>query len=896
MQVIPRVFHYQKTSNVFTCRTEASSLSPSLLTFTYGIALWHDEIGPVIESGQERAVDVTTQLFCPLPHTSSFTTLTHLALAHRGSVIVRSLPSTPSLTLLHQLSLSLTIGAVKATPANMPPKGLYAMPRHHLYGGPTRRHTYSTNDFQPSQEKPAAAGASLGLQVDGAAERSLHGGDEASEKKKKKKAEQKKKKKKHSSGGAQIVDLAAKESAMAEANADVSDGKSLEKNKKKYSLSEQGAFPLRPAVDAGVSVEKGQKKRHSSCEAPASSARMSFGVNTDGTPAAASSGNVQSKKSGKHKQQDTGASAGKASAKKRKRDSGAHTERPSSARARTAGFVVGNDLVDNVKASLAGFNTPTKQDQAAEPHADQPSKKKARKEKRKSGAVSATATHPIQDGLVDERPKDRKDKKRESTVQKTDTIASPNLMRSAQKTPVPLPTTPWKSAVGTGDYKIDEPKHAESDVIVPETPPSRVFNTPTALKVTPVPFPVLAAKLPWMNKDSDRKNTARPNDLSQSQETPKRRRREIVISPPSSVGELVEAPATAPATLMKASAVTLVPSVPNALTDANLKRFKEPLKDAEPKKRAKGAKASSAGVSIPSSQASIEDAFARVRKPYASKVAEKAKQVEEKREEASFEVFEERFRALRRTVNFTEELNYLSKYLEWDTDRSGAPIPCLQQITGCTHKKEEILRLSREENLPILGHADMEGANPEVLYQAANRAQHAEELLTLSLKARIPVPIGRLEGTWSLYCPKYAEVHFDRFGYGQRTLSIASVAGFRSTNSYTARLQLPPRSMTYTILAFQTPPHASFRTTTVRTAAEGYEMDIAFLGNGYLQLRVDLKLMLRGRGSDKQDGRSVVMDFIGVHEKAVDWLQEKNELEEVGRKLFAKYDGKMGDD
>jgi hypothetical protein len=69
--------------------------------------------------------------------------------------------------------------------------------------------------------------------------------------------------------------------------------------------------------------------------------------------------------------------------------------------------------------------------------------------------------------------------------------------------------------------------------------------------------------------------------------------------------------------------------------------------------------------------------------------------------------------------------------------------------------------------------------------------------------------------------------------------------------------------MAYTISLFEPPPHASFRTTTLRTVAEGYEMDIVFLGNGYVLLRVDLGLLLMG----KSLGEHGVMEFVGIKEK-----------------------------
>lgn len=64
-----------------------------------------------------------------------------------------------------------------------------------------------------------------------------------------------------------------------------------------------------------------------------------------------------------------------------------------------------------------------------------------------------------------------------------------------------------------------------------------------------------------------------------------------------------------------------------------------------------------------------------------------------------------------------------------------------------------------------------------------------------------------------------------------------------------------------------------------------------FLGNGYLLLRLDLGLLLSGKPALMRGGRRVLMEFVGVHESAVVWRAEQDELEVVGRRLFAKYDG-----
>lgn len=272
----------------------------------------------------------------------------------------------------------------------------------------------------------------------------------------------------------------------------------------------------------------------------------------------------------------------------------------------------------------------------------------------------------------------------------------------------------------------------------------------------------------------------------------------------------------------------------------------------------------------------------------------KPKKTSQTREEDAFDVFNENFLTMEKGVNWVEEDKYLVEQMRWDKDHQ--VVPCLNKMTGCTAKKEELLRQSKEEGMEFLAQLETEDGDLVKLQEASAQAQRAEDLLMLATKAHVPVPVGRIEGKWTLYSPRYAETHFDKYGYGQRTLVISSIAGFRHKDCFTARLQIPPRTMSYTILTFHAPPHASFRTTTVKTASEGYTVELIFLGNGYLQLRADLRLFLSGtiRKPHEEDH---VMEFIGIHDKATEWLTElKDDVEEEGRKLFAKYDGHAGEE
>ena len=715
-----------------------------------------------------------------------------------------------------------------------------------------RRPLYNSNDFQAEPAKPVKAGTAAPM-TDGANEATQEGEPKPVEKRKKKK-------KSLSAGTTKEQEIAA-------------------------TLESRKATPL-----VAETKEQRRERRRREKEAAAKASRTPDTIE-------------KSKEKRKSDKQDIPAQETPTSAprkKKRKRESEILPETPKVPRASIArgSFVVGADLVENVKASLSGRDIPgtlsfrlprmpvevLKRKKKADPKGDDVRVEEQRKPKGpvkahetpvpekpevKRYKKSATGTpqqkpsEPVKDRetLEPEKPAVKKQKKSAIETPQQQQSEAPSSVKTPRQTPIPPPQL--------------------SHVLVPETPPSKAVRKGKPFTSGPVPFSL----------SQPVGNTATQRYLP---------RKENVTAPLSTPTNTEDAaiPRSAPAAMTK---VVPRPTVPNALTDANLNNHTQPSsQETKVKKRSRSGVSTATSLLESSSNRSIIDAFARVGKPYVRSGAEvdpftsaetRAKQRLETHEEASMKDFNSKFLGLQKAVNFSEERSYLQDYLAWNAAAASDTLPCLGNVTGCTTKKEEILRLSKEEDMTILGHLDTEAGDLNALKDASARMCLADKLLHLSLRARVPVPIGRLEGTWALYSPKYAQTHFDRYGYGQRTLTISSIAGFRHENSYTARLNIPPRSMAYSILAFSTPPHASFRTTAVKTAAEGYTVDIVFLGNGYLQLRADLKLLLKGKASEECEGKKVCMEFIGVHERAVKWVEEKDELEEAVRKLFAKYDG-----
>jgi hypothetical protein len=696
----------------------------------------------------------------------------------------------------------------------MPPKGLYAMGRHHLYGGQRARPSFNSNDFKPAPEPERAV--VTGTDADHTPDE-VNQFERESDKKCKKRERREKKEKKEAKKNKPLIMETAPELKGA-ASQDVKASQDVVENKKDEQL-----------------------KHAKKVEGGAVQQPLTLGVRKN----------------------------------KRKRESETRLETPTTVHDTTinGNFIVGEDVVDNKKASLDGLGTYTAQWSKTQEPLEKPSKK-LKKPNRKSH-VGLVHDHQPSANTVEggkaatlEKPKEKRHKKRQSgTLQQEKDEALPPTTTTPRKTPIPPP-------------QLSLLPSSSVAVLVPETPPSKSTTRANLPSKTPIPFPQLGSV----------RNRASQSKLSKKEQVT------VLLSTPTSAGDVHTPTPTIP---VAANGVPR-PSVPNALTDVNLMEHTKPSTKGAKPKHARRAVSTVTSLPESSSTRSIIDAFARIGKPYVRSGAEvdpfvssegRAGKCGETHEEAPMNVFNEKFNELQKTVNFTEELGYMAVYVKWLVENESNQLPCLGNVTGCTAKKEEILRLSKEENLTVLSQLYTKGDEVEALKAATNRARLADELLMLSLKARVPVPIGRLEGTWTLYCPKYADYHFDRYGYGQRTLTVSSIAGFKHRNTYTARLNIPPRSMSYSILAFSTPPHASFRTSTVRTAAEGYTMDFVFLGNGYLQLRVDLNLLLKGKATGEVEGKKVHMVFIGVHEKAVRWEEERDELEEEAKKLFAKYDG-----
>jgi hypothetical protein len=528
--------------------------------------------------------------------------------------------------------------------------------------------------------------------------------------------------------------------------------------------------------------------------------------------------------------------------------------------------------------------------------------------------------------------------KSKARATETDMASGSRLDKSPKmiRTPVPLPQ---KSSRRMSEPQVGQTTsiRPEAEVLVTETPPSRMRQTPaTTPRQLSIPF--------LLSKTSS---------LSGKQPLKMKKGPTIDISP-------LEGPMSASKKLTRVdkhvigsqgSVNPLTSSQADAFTSSNLMSYKQKFNDT-PKPRPRRRRAVSEAMSFTSSSSSttpsIRDMLTHTPKPYtrpatasdpftsSPKKKKKTEKAIDTHDEADTTTFTATYKASRDTVNFTDETEYLAEYDAHVAAGSAAgPLPCLHKATGCSSKSEQVLRMQREDPSNVLKMTVTNESDAVLSAALITRAQQGTTFLRHAITARIPVPIGWVDGVWKLFCPEYTAAHVDKYGFGQRTLSIHSVVGnggslFKAPyfpspcsssslskqmqTTYTARLHIPPRSMAFTLAEFVAPPHASFRATTLKTVAEGYKMEVIFLGNGYLKLRVDVHLLLMGKsaaeaftrvggggggglGGNKAAGGKAakpafgIWEFLGVHEKAVVWTPQVDELEVEGRRLCAKYDG-----
>jgi hypothetical protein len=410
------------------------------------------------------------------------------------------------------------------------------------------------------------------------------------------------------------------------------------------------------------------------------------------------------------------------------------------------------------------------------------------------------------------------------------------LPSTPQKTPLPLPQTPThqRRMVKSADT---------SEILVTETPPSHMPRvTPKSWKA-PIPF----------NLDG-----GLSSGREQSTNVPK-----ITFSSPTTISS-VQPRSSAPMTPFVNSQEDGILGSQASLTSSNLEQYSQPLND-EPKDRPR--KRTSSDTSSLSSY-TIQEALSRVRSKSiaASPDQHKKKHHPEIHEEADAKTFKSAYRVSQKCINFTQEEEYLETHLAARAiyDASG-PLPCLRSGTGCTAAGEQKVLLAKEDTRKFLKAILSTEAEQAAFDLAVRSTLEAEKFLRMTIAAHTPVSIGKIEGVYTMYCPKYSATHVDK-NSSKRTISIVRPRGFKS-DTYTAVLTVPPRAGFQSTLAFTAPPHASFRMTMLTISNDQGELDIAFLGNGYLLVKMDLGRLIRGKKTKTEKGEDSYMEFFCVKEE-----------------------------
>jgi len=576
------------------------------------------------------------------------------------------------------------------------------------------------------------------------------------------------------------------------------------------------------------------------------------------------------------------------STQKRKRRSTTAHELPSTAGVgqRAGSLRISTQYLEDLKSSMGDMGKSFSQCQSVPKPLERAAKKQKKKTNRKSegdAATNGTAEATSNDASQAAGHKAGKVKKYKihsnpvvSSPAKTAVpVPTPRARQASapRRTPIPLPPESsferTKSLVPTYQKK-NKANRANSEVLVDETHPSQMAHSAEGFEQTPILF-----ALPQMSV------------------TPTINHKKTKKGPAVDAKQMSSVPTNEP------SVVNCMRGTKPQSAMSNLLQYKQTLND-EPKPRPHG-RSSSIAASIESSDSGLsgKDTFTRVNKPYSRSGAEfdpfvvppkqnrrKSRKLHDVRDESSLEAFTISFTASQKTVNFTDEQDYLGAYTaSCSANAAAGALPCLNKATGCNPKREQLLQLRQPATTPL------NVGISQALAAATKGSITAETLLTLAVTARIPIPLGRIDGMWKLYCPAYAATHIDKYGSGQRTLHVAPLAGVTHASTYTARLALPPRSLPFSIHAFDAPPHASFRATRLETVAEGYGFEVVFLGNGYLKAFVDLQELLMGKKMEGKGGNEQKMEFWGVREGALVWEEEVDELEVVGKKLFRAYDG-----
>jgi hypothetical protein len=149
--------------------------------------------------------------------------------------------------------------------------------------------------------------------------------------------------------------------------------------------------------------------------------------------------------------------------------------------------------------------------------------------------------------------------------------------------------------------------------------------------------------------------------------------------------------------------------------------------------------------------------------------------------------------------------------------------------------------------------------------------QEAYSALEAALKTSRTVPIGPIDGgEWDLYSTEYLSHYFDEVHLGKR-LRLGKLydnfgdiipGAICEPGQVSAELHIYPEGH-LDIYPFDPPTQASLEPVIVKSW-QNHEVELIFLGNAYLKLRVELDVLMKGKPAQRHNREPKMIEFSGT--------------------------------
>jgi hypothetical protein len=162
--------------------------------------------------------------------------------------------------------------------------------------------------------------------------------------------------------------------------------------------------------------------------------------------------------------------------------------------------------------------------------------------------------------------------------------------------------------------------------------------------------------------------------------------------------------------------------------------------------------------------------------------------------------------------------------------------------------------------------------------------QQAYRVLEAALRAGKSVPIGPIDGgRWDLYSAEYFSHYFIE-------VQVTKVLSFHKNDCYdeaipeficgpdqvSGELHIYPEGH-LDIYPFVPPTHASLELVVVKAARLDQDLEIIFLSDGYLKLKVKLDVLIKGESAPHDICDTKVIEFFGIWISDEEWRRQRQE-------------------